>query len=113
MDATGDAMVRGHAGMNTTGNRSILQLRGVTKIFARGTIDEVTALDGINLDVYDQDFVTIIGSNGAGKSTLLNIIAGVFPPEKGAQLSLTVMMLPALRNISGLPMLVEYGKNLK
>jgi putative ABC transport system ATP-binding protein len=71
--------------MNTTGNSSILQLRDVRKIFARGSVDEVLALDGVNLDVYDQDFVTVIGSNGAGKSTLLNIIAGVFPPEKGGR----------------------------
>jgi len=71
--------------MDTKKNQSLLQLRNVKKIFARGTIDEVTALDGINLDVYTEDFVTIIGSNGAGKSTLLNIIAGVFPPENGGK----------------------------
>ena len=72
--------------MNTTSNRSILQLKDVRKIFSRSSVDEVTALDGINLDVYDQDFVTIIGSNGAGKTTLLNIIAGVYPPERGGKL---------------------------
>jgi len=71
--------------MGTTESNSILQLRSVSKVFARGTMDEVTALDSVNLDVYDQDFVTIIGSNGAGKSTLLNIIAGVFPPERGGK----------------------------
>jgi putative ABC transport system ATP-binding protein len=71
--------------MNTTGNSSILQLRDVRKVFARGSVDEVTALQGVNLDIYDQDFVTVIGSNGAGKSTLLNIIAGVFPPERGGR----------------------------
>jgi len=63
----------------------ILQLRGVRKVFARGTIDEVKALDGIDLEVYERDFVTIIGSNGAGKSTLLNIVAGVYPPERGGR----------------------------
>ena len=72
--------------MNTTANRAILRLTEVRKIFARGTIDEVTALDGVNLEVYDQDFITIIGSNGAGKSTLLNIVAGVFPPERGGNI---------------------------
>lgn len=72
--------------MNTTANRAILRLTGVRKIFSRGTIDEVTALDGVNLEVYDQDFITIIGSNGAGKSTLLNIVAGVFPPERGGNI---------------------------
>lgn len=66
-----------------TGNHSLLQLKNIKKVFARKTIDEVTALAGIKLDVYDQDFVTVIGSNGAGKTTLLNIIAGVYPPERG------------------------------
>jgi len=74
--------------MSTTESNSILHLKSVRKIFARGTIDEVTALDGINLNVYEQDFVTIIGSNGAGKSTLLNIIAGIFPPERGGKVTL-------------------------
>ena len=71
--------------MDTGKDQSLLQLKNVRKVFARGTIDEVTALNGINLDVYPEDFVTIIGSNGAGKSTLLNIIAGVFPPEMGGK----------------------------
>jgi len=66
----------------------ILQLMDVSKVFARGTVDEVRALDGANLEVYDQDFVTIIGSNGAGKSTLLNIVAGVYPPERGSRVVL-------------------------
>jgi len=64
---------------------TLLRLIDIRKVFSRGTIDEVTALDGINLDVYEQDFVTIIGSNGAGKSTLLNIIAGIYPPERGGK----------------------------
>lgn len=63
----------------------LLLLRGVSKIFARATIDEVTALDNINLNVHTEDFVTVIGSNGAGKTTLLNVIAGVYPPERGGK----------------------------
>lgn len=74
--------------MGTTENNSILQLRNVSKVFARGTMDEVIALNGVNLDVYDRDFVTIIGSNGAGKSTLLNIVAGVYPPERGGKVAI-------------------------
>ena len=66
-------------------SRTVLELKSVSKVFARNTVDEVKALDGINLAVPEQDFVTVIGSNGSGKSTLLNIIAGVFPPEKGGQ----------------------------
>jgi putative ABC transport system ATP-binding protein len=71
--------------MSVIANQAVLQLEDVKKIFSRGTIDEVVALAGINLDVHDQDFVTVIGSNGSGKSTLLNIIAGVFPPERGGK----------------------------
>jgi len=62
---------------------NILELRDITKIFCKGTIDEVTALKGVNLTIKPEDYVTIIGSNGAGKTTLLNVIAGTFPPEQG------------------------------
>ncbi len=71
--------------MGDTANKNVLQLRDVKKIFSHGTIDEVTALNGINLTVQEQDFISIIGSNGAGKSTMLNVIAGVFPPERGGK----------------------------
>lgn len=67
--------------MDKVTRHAILQLKDIRKVFNRNTIDEVIALNGINLDVYNQEFVTVIGSNGAGKSTLLNIIGGVFPPE--------------------------------
>jgi len=66
-------------------NHSLLQLRNVRKIFARGTIDEVDALSGIDLNVCAEDFITVIGSNGAGKSTMLNIISDVYPPERGGR----------------------------
>jgi putative ABC transport system ATP-binding protein len=67
-------------------NHSLLQLRETSKVFSRGTIDEVRALDNINLDVNAEDFITVIGSNGAGKTTLLNVIAGVYPPERGGKI---------------------------
>jgi len=65
---------------------SLLNLRGITKVFSRGTIDEIAALDNIKLDVKAEDYITIIGSNGAGKTTLLNVIAGVYPPERGGKI---------------------------
>jgi len=67
-------------------NGSLLQLRGITKIFSKRTVDEVTALNNLKLDVNTEDYITIIGSNGAGKTTLLNVIAGVFPPERGGKI---------------------------
>jgi len=74
--------------MNPANNQTLLKLVNIRKVFCMGTIDEITALNGISLDVHEQDFVTIIGSNGAGKSTLLNIIAGIYPPEKGGKISI-------------------------
>ncbi len=55
-----------------------LRLRGARKVFFPGTVNEVVALAGIDLDVPAGQFVSIIGSNGSGKSTLLNGIAGAF-----------------------------------
>lgn len=59
----------------------MLKLTNVTKTFNKSTVNEKPALRGVNLDLADGDFVTVIGGNGAGKSMLLNIVAGVFPPD--------------------------------
>lgn len=61
----------------------MLKIENLTKVFGRGTINEMTALDSIDFEAAPGDFVTIIGSNGAGKSTLMNSIAGVFPVDSG------------------------------
>ena len=61
----------------------MLKVKNVYKTFNKGTINEKKALDGINLELNDGEFVTIIGGNGAGKSTVLNMIAGVYPIDAG------------------------------
>lgn len=66
--------------------QSLLLLKKVDKEFGIGTIDRVKALDNINLSINEHDSITVIGSNGAGKTTLLNIIAGVYPPERGGNI---------------------------
>jgi putative ABC transport system ATP-binding protein len=53
------------------------------KYFHKGSVNEVFALNDINLEIKEGDFITIIGSNGAGKSTLLNSIAGTFFLDAG------------------------------
>jgi len=67
-------------------NKSLLKLRKITKVFSKGTVDQVTALDKIDLNVTSGDYIAVIGSNGAGKTTLLNVIAGVYPPENGGKI---------------------------
>lgn len=61
----------------------MIEISHVSKTFNKGTINEKRALDNLNLQLEDGDFVTIIGGNGAGKSTTLNAIAGVFPVDCG------------------------------
>ncbi|AGA70689.1 ABC-type nitrate/sulfonate/bicarbonate transport system, ATPase component [Desulfitobacterium dichloroeliminans LMG P-21439] len=44
---------------------------------------EIPALEDINLDVQEGEFVSIVGPSGCGKSTLLSIISGLIPPTEG------------------------------
>ena len=61
----------------------MLKIENVKKTFLAHTINEKRVLNGINLNLEEGDFVTVIGSNGAGKSTLLNAIAGTFMIDEG------------------------------
>ena len=61
-----------------------LEIKDIHKTFNKGTINEKVALDGVNLQLNEGDFVTIIGGNGAGKSTTLNAVAGVWPVDSGS-----------------------------
>ena len=61
----------------------MLKITNLQKTFNPGTVNAKTALRGLNLELQDGDFVTVIGGNGAGKSTLLNAIAGVWKPDYG------------------------------
>ncbi len=62
----------------------MLKLTNITKTFNPGTITEKKAIRGVDLEIDDGDFITVIGGNGAGKSTLLNIIAGVHFTDSGS-----------------------------
>ena len=62
----------------------MLKLFNITKTFNPGTITEKKAIRGVDLEIADGDFITVIGGNGAGKSTLLNIIAGVHLTDTGS-----------------------------
>lgn len=68
--------------MNT--QTPMLEIRGLSKTFGKGTVNEHTALSDVNLTLEKGDFVTIIGSNGAGKSTLFNAICGTYQPDRGS-----------------------------
>ena len=55
----------------------------VKKVF-NGRNGEMVALNGVSLDIADNEFVCVVGPSGCGKSTLLNIIAGLLEPTSGA-----------------------------
>ena len=57
-------------------NAPKLRVRGLVKVFGRGA-REVTALDRFDLDVADNEFVSLVGTSGCGKSTVLSIVAGL------------------------------------
>lgn len=55
----------------------------ISKTFAKGTVNEHSAIRDLSITLKDGDFVTIVGSNGAGKSTLFNAICGSFLTDSG------------------------------
>jgi len=60
----------------------VIELRGITREFQNGdTISKI--LRGINLDVYEGEFLVLLGESGCGKSTLLNIIGGMDKATSG------------------------------
>ena len=61
----------------------MLDVKNLYKTFNPGTVNEKTALRGVDLHMEDGQFVTVIGGNGAGKSTLLNAVAGVWTADRG------------------------------
>ena len=62
--------------------KSIIKLDNVWKIYKMGDVD-VNALQGINIDIYDGEFVSIMGPSGSGKSTAVNMVGCLDIPSKG------------------------------
>ncbi|MFB6244632.1 MAG: ATP-binding cassette domain-containing protein, partial [Halobaculum sp.] len=54
-------------------------LDGVTKRY-----DDVTAVNDMNLDIRDGEFVTLVGPSGCGKSTTMETVAGLTKPTEGS-----------------------------
>lgn len=60
----------------------IVKIKNLSKIYKTGE-REFKALDNINLEIEEGNFVVILGPSGAGKSTLLNLIGGMDTPTNG------------------------------
>lgn len=68
--------------MTTLTNKAMIRFEDLRQEFTlSGTT--FTALDGVNLDIADGEFVTVVGPSGCGKSTMLNAAAGLLDPTSG------------------------------
>ena len=61
---------------------TIIEVKNVTKKYLDGEIEKY-ALDNVSLDIYENEFLVILGGSGSGKSTLLNIIGGMDNLDSG------------------------------
>lgn len=66
----------------TNAKKELIHLRGITKSYRNGD-QELQILKGIDLEVYEGEFVAIMGPSGSGKSTLMNIIGLLDRPTDG------------------------------
>lgn len=63
--------------------RAMIELEDIYKRFFIGSPNELTVLNGINLTIYEGEFVAVVGASGSGKSTLMNIIGALDRPTQG------------------------------
>ncbi len=61
---------------------ALVELRGVRKIYHVAG-EEIRALDGVDLDIEEGEFMSIIGSSGSGKSTLMHLLGCLDVPTEG------------------------------
>ncbi len=59
--------------MTTKNHKLIIQLKNVKRIYKVG-VESIHALDGIDLQLYENEYVAIMGQSGSGKSTLMNVM---------------------------------------
>ena len=80
--AAADREVDSKMAQTHTGTQPLISLQNIYKIYQMGDM-EVRANDGISLDIYRGEFVSIVGKSGSGKSTIMNIIGALDVPTEG------------------------------
>ncbi len=81
----------------------IIDMKHIVKRFFVGQPNELEVLHGIDLKVYEGEFVSIVGQSGSGKSTLMNVIGALDRPTEGEYLLDDVDMFHAKdKDLSGI-----------
>ncbi|MEL1133947.1 ABC transporter ATP-binding protein [Desulfitobacterium sp. THU1] len=63
---------------------ALLSLTDIEKSYRFTSGEGMTALEGINLEINNQEFIAIVGPSGCGKTTLLKLVSGLIQPSKGS-----------------------------
>lgn len=70
---------------SNNGRSPIITIRDMTKMYQMGE-HEVHALRGVSLDIYESEFLSIMGPSGSGKSTMMNMLGALDQPTSGTYL---------------------------
>lgn len=70
------------AALSSAQHNVVCAMRGVCKTYTMGEV-QIQALDNIDLDLVEGEFIVLLGASGSGKSTLLNILGGLDTPTSG------------------------------
>src|SRR5690554_1243850 len=60
--------------------KKIVEIKNLRKLFCKG---DICVANGINLDIYEGEILTILGKSGSGKTSFLRMIAGLENPDSG------------------------------
>ena len=68
--------------VSPSADRVIIRLRGLKRFYRIG-VEEIHALDGVDLDIRENEYVAVMGHSGSGKSTLMNVLGCLDRPSEG------------------------------
>lgn len=69
---------------NNTFDQGFLEIENLVKSYSTPGGSQLVILDGINLTIHEDEYISIIGHSGCGKSTLLKMVAGLEKPTSGS-----------------------------
>ncbi len=73
----------GAVAARTDGREPLVSVNHVRHYYKRGASSNLLVLDNVDLKLYDNEIVALLGRSGCGKSTLLRIVSGLMPPSEG------------------------------